>query len=369
MMKSSLIFFLAACCAASMTSSQRLDAALVSRGLFSSRAAAKTAIQAGRVRIDASVATKPAQLVHSVAKLHVAAGGSEFVSRAGVKLQSALETFGVELSGAAVLDVGASTGGFTDCVLQAGASEVVCVDCGHDQLAEKLRADARVTSLEGINARALTPDMLPRAAFDCVVVDVSFISLTLALPSVWPLLTSEAADARLVALVKPQFEAGKEAVAKGKGLVRDRATQERTLADVAAFASASLDDCAVVGSMESPILGGDGQREFMLVLAHASQINEDAARRGPFYVSAATKAAQANEAPETAAADPTTEVSPLEPVRMERKKTAAARKEDYRNRLQKREKRKGRSRPREEQPQREKAGPEGSPDDDLFSDF
>lgn len=149
------------------------------------------------------------------------------------------------------------------------------------QLHESLRTDSRVTSLEGVNARELTADQLPRNSFGLVVVDVSFISLQKVLPSVWPLLDSALPGARLVALVKPQFEAGKEAVAKGKGLVKDVVVQRRVLDDVMGFARSELAGCSVVGSMVSPILGGDGQREFLISLAHAEH-GELLEPRGPF---------------------------------------------------------------------------------------
>ena len=145
--------------------------------------------------------------------------GIASLSRAGAKLNGALNEFGLaaHVQGKHILDVGASTGGFTDALLKAGAASAVCVDCGHDQLHSSLASDARVVNIEGMNARHLTSDDLPRAAFDLVVVDVSFISLKLVLPAIWPLLEAESPTSRLVALVKPQFEAGKagEAVSRG----------------------------------------------------------------------------------------------------------------------------------------------------------
>ena len=249
----------------------RLDAALVTRGLCSNRAQAKTAVQAGLVLVNGKIIKKASFALLDDADV-VMEGGAEtqlrYVSRAGDKLRAALGEFNVAADGANILDVGASTGGFTDCLLDAGAASAVCVDCGHDQLAASLVADDRVVSLEGVNARTLTADQLPRSEFDLVVVDVSFISLRLVLPAIWPLLDELSPSARLIALVKPQFEAGKEAVSKGKGMVKDAATQERALDGLVTFAREELPGCAVVGTMASPILGGDGQKEFLMALAH-----------------------------------------------------------------------------------------------------
>ncbi len=189
-----------------------------------------------------------------------------FVSRGGEKLSAALAAFGLDLRGAHVLDVGASTGGFTDCALQAGAADAVCVDVGRAQLHAKLRADPRVTNLEKINARHLRPSDLPRPAYDLVVMDLSFISLKSVLPAVWPCLRP---GGTLVALVKPQFEAGKSEVDKGRGVIRDAAVQESTLVSVRDFALAELPGAALVGTIDSPISGADGNREFLLGLRRA----------------------------------------------------------------------------------------------------
>ena len=312
-----LLLFASSC---SSLSTQRLDAALVARGLISSRAAAKTAIQKGLVFVDEAVVKKASQAVADSTAVRVTDGAAgPYVSRAGEKLRGALDAFNIDLSNAAVLDVGASTGGFTDCALQKGAASVVCVDCGHDQLDSRLIGDDRVTNLEGINARSLTADLLPRAEYNAIVVDVSFISLKLILPAIWPLL-SNTEDARLIALVKPQFECGKESVKRGKGIVKDIAEQERALRELEAFATAELEDCVVAGSMESPILGGDGQREFLMALAIASKQASELG--GPFYEARAV-ASKEEDAEE--------EVDPLQPVTMARPKTAAARAAKHRN--------------------------------------
>ncbi len=241
---------------------QRLDELLVARGLAASRAQAKALIMSGRVRCGTERLEKPGKEV--VVDLDVSVDQPpRFVSRGGEKLQGFLDRFPIDLSGAQVLDVGASTGGFTDCALQAGAATVVCLDVGRAQLHARLRADLRVTNLEQINARHLKPGDLPRDAFDAIVIDVSFISLKSVLPAVWPFLRR---GGSLLALVKPQFEAGRAEVDKGRGIIRDTEVQARVLADITAFALAELCGAALIGSMDSPITGTDGNREFMLGL-------------------------------------------------------------------------------------------------------
>ena len=240
----------------------RLDELLVARGLATSRAQAKGLIMAGRVRLGTERLEKPGK--EFPADLEVTVDQPpRFVSRGGEKLAGALERFQLDLRGAHVLDVGASTGGFTDCALQAGAADVVCVDVGRAQLHAKLRADGRVTNLEQINARHLKPSDLPRPDYDAIVMDLSFISLKAVLPAVWPCLRSGGV---LVALVKPQFEAGKAEVDKGRGVIRDPAVQEATLAAVRDFALAELPAATLIGTMDSPITGADGNREFLLGL-------------------------------------------------------------------------------------------------------
>jgi len=237
----------------------------VSRGLVESRAQAKALIMTGRVRHGTERLDKPGK--EFPADLDVSIEQPpRFVSRGGEKLAAALERFALDLRGAHVLDVGASTGGFTDCALQAGAADVVCVDVGRAQLHARLRADPRVTNLEKINARFLAAGDLPRREFDAIVMDLSFISLTTVLPAVWPLLR---AGGVLVALVKPQFEAGKSEVDRGRGVIREAAVQEATLARVREFALAELAGADLIGTMDSPITGADGNREFLLGLKKA----------------------------------------------------------------------------------------------------
>ena len=240
----------------------RLDELLVVRGLAESRSQAKALIMSGRVLRGTERLDKPGKEFPADLELTLEAA-PRFVSRGGEKLTAALEKFSLDLRDAHVLDVGASTGGFTDCVLQAGAADVVCVDVGRAQLHAKLRGDPRVTNLEKINARHLTARDLPRGEFDTVVMDLSFISLTSVLPAVWPLLR---VGGVLVALVKPQFEAGKAEADKGRGVIRDPAVQDAALARVRDFALAELAGAKLIGAIDSPITGADGNREFLLGL-------------------------------------------------------------------------------------------------------
>lgn len=240
----------------------RLDELLVARGLATTRAQAKALVMAGRVRHGTERLDKPGKDFPTDFELEVLQP-PRFVSRGGEKLTGALERFSIDLNGAHVLDVGASTGGFTDCALQAGAADVVCVDVGRAQLHAKLLADPRVTNLEKVNARHLKPTDLPRQEFDAVVMDLSFISLKAVLPAVWTCLRE---GGTLIALVKPQFEAGKAEVDKGRGVIRDVAVQDATLASVRDFAVKELAGAKLVGTMDSPIHGADGNREFLLVL-------------------------------------------------------------------------------------------------------
>ena len=241
---------------------QRLDELLVARGLADSRSQAKALIMSGRVLHGTERLDKPGKEFPGDIELTVEQP-PRFVSRGGEKLQGWIEKFPIDLRGAHLLDVGASTGGFTDCALQAGAADAVCVDVGRAQLHPRLQADPRVTNLEKINARHLAPGDLPRADFDAIVMDLSFISLKSVLPAVCPFLR---AGGVLVALVKPQFEAGKAEVDKGRGIIRDTAVQDAVLADIQTFSLAQLPGAALIGTMDSPITGTDGNREFLLGL-------------------------------------------------------------------------------------------------------
>jgi 23S rRNA (cytidine1920-2'-O)/16S rRNA (cytidine1409-2'-O)-methyltransferase len=234
----------------------RLDQALVAQGLVPSRQRAQAMVRAGLVRVAGEVADRPDQLVNPSVSIDVE-GVKGYVSRGGEKLAAALDAFGVDPAGRVCLDVGASTGGFTDVLLQRGAARVITVDVGYGQLAWSLRQDPRVTVLERINIRYL--DRLPVPA-DLAVIDLSFISLRLALPRVRELLSP---PGEVVALVKPQFEVGKGAVGKG-GIVRDPAQHEQVLNELGRFA-AEL-GYEVAGQIPSPLLGAKGNREFLMYL-------------------------------------------------------------------------------------------------------
>jgi len=235
----------------------RLDRLLVERGLAPSRERAQRLVMAGDVLVDERVISKPGTEVRSDAVVRLRAAPSSYVSRGGEKLAGALETFGLDVAGRVVLDVGASTGGFTDVCLRRGARRVTAVDVGYGQLAWALRQDPRVTVLERQNARFLTPDLLPEPP-DLAVVDVSFISLTLVLPAVAAVL---APAAHVVALVKPQFEVGKGEVGKG-GVVRDDAKRAAAVARVRAAAETA--GFTIAGEAESILPGPKGNREIFL---------------------------------------------------------------------------------------------------------
>ena len=241
---------------------QRLDELLVTRRLAPTRAQAKALIMSGRVRHGTERLEKPGKDYPADFELTIDQP-PRFVSRGGEKLSAFLEKFPVNLSGACVLDVGASTGGFTDCMLQAGAASATCVDVGHSQLHDKLRRDSRVTNLEKVNARHLQPGALPLAAYDAITMDLSFISLKSVLPAVWVFLRS---GGSLIALVKPQFEAGKAEVDKGQGIIRDDDVRNRVMTEVREFALRELKGAELFGEMECPLAGTDGNREFLLGL-------------------------------------------------------------------------------------------------------
>ena len=228
------------------------------RGLVPSREQAAVAIAAHRVTVNGSIAEKPARLVAAGDAIDVLGDAPRFVSRGGEKLDAALDAFAVDVNGRRALDAGASTGGFTDCLLQRGAREVVAVDVGYGQLHEKLRADPRVDNRERVNVRAIDAAAIG-GAVDIVVADLSFISLRTVAPA---LLACAAQRAPLVLLVKPQFEAGREEAARGRGVIRDPAVRARTLEEVSsAFVALGA---AIMGIMESPITGADGNVEHVL---------------------------------------------------------------------------------------------------------
>ena len=237
---------------------RRADAALFELGHFASRARARAAIEAGLVTVDGVAIRKPSEAIAPGARI-AAQAPHPWVSRGGVKLAAALDAFGLDPAGCEGLDVGASTGGFTDVLLARGAASIVAVEVGHGQLSPRLAADPRVTSHEGLDARRLTAEIV--GAPEAIVVDVSFISQTLVLPAVLPL---AARPAWVVSLVKPQFEVGRDKLVKGA--VKDPADLKAACAAVRACVEAL--GWTSVGLVPSPIEGGDGAREYLYAARH-----------------------------------------------------------------------------------------------------
>jgi 23S rRNA (cytidine1920-2'-O)/16S rRNA (cytidine1409-2'-O)-methyltransferase len=242
---------------------QRLDQLLVARGLCDSREQGKRLIMAGEVLVNDQPMTKPGQLVPADAELRVKTP-PRYVSRGGFKLEGALQHFGVAAEGKVCLDVGASTGGFTDCLLQHGAAKVFAYDVGTNQLVWKLRSDPRVVSRENFNVRHMTPQDVPELV-DLIVADVSFISLTLVLP---PALAVLKAGGEALVLIKPQFELSREEIGQG-GIVRDPVLHEKACQKIEAFIKAQP-GLEWKGLIESPIKGTDGNREFLAWIVKAS---------------------------------------------------------------------------------------------------
>jgi 23S rRNA (cytidine1920-2'-O)/16S rRNA (cytidine1409-2'-O)-methyltransferase len=237
------------------TNKERLDRLLVTRGLAETRAKAQSLILAGQVfsgqqRLDKAGQTVPIDIELTIRE------PMPFVSRGGLKLAAALDHFRIDVAGKVCLDIGASTGGFTDCLLQRGAKRVAAIDVGRGQLDWRLRQDSRVELRENVNARYLSPDDFADR-FDIVTADVSFISLTKILPVVPPLIR---APAFVITLIKPQFEVGREEVGKG-GIVRDETAQNRVVEEITSFAAGLR--MRALGVIDSPILGADGNREFL----------------------------------------------------------------------------------------------------------
>ena len=238
----------------------RLDTELVARGLVESREKAQRLILAGAVRVNGQVAGKASDAVPVGAKLEITAG-EKFVSRGGHKLEAGLDAFQINPTGKTCVDIGASTGGFTDCLLQRGAAKVHAVDVGKGQLAWKLREDPRVVVHDGCNARNLLPADIGEPV-DMVTLDVSFISLKKVLPAAVALLPT---GGLIVALIKPQFEAGRQDVGKG-GVVRDAGVHERVTAEITGFGTGPL-GLRLLGLIESPLLGPAGNKEFVVGFA------------------------------------------------------------------------------------------------------
>jgi 23S rRNA (cytidine1920-2'-O)/16S rRNA (cytidine1409-2'-O)-methyltransferase len=237
---------------------ERIDKLLADRGFAESRSKAQAMIMAGVVLVDEKRVEKPSETYEAEASIRIKGDSPEsrYVGRGGLKLEAALKEFEIDVTGYSCLDVGSSTGGFTDCLLQHEAASVVAIDVGTNQLAWKLRTDPRVEVRENVNARDLKPgDFSGR--FDLIVMDVSFISVTKIIPALFDLLGP---DGRMIILIKPQFEVGKNEVGKG-GIVRDADAQARVVDEINAFAASSGFD--VVGTIESPITGAEGNREFL----------------------------------------------------------------------------------------------------------
>ncbi len=242
---------------------ERLDQVLVGRGICQSREQAKRAILAGLVRINQQRANKPSDRVRPEDEVTLAAA-EKFVSRGGHKLEHALRHFQLRVDGAIAIDLGASTGGFTDCLLQHGAAKVYAVDVGQGQLAWKLRQDERVVVMEKTNARDLVPGSFaqPFVSADLVVIDCSFISLRKILPAAVALVRR---SGNIVALIKPQFEAGKSEADKGAGVIRDPAVHDRVVGELKDFID-KLGKVRWCGLTESPLLGPAGNKEFLVLL-------------------------------------------------------------------------------------------------------
>jgi hemolysin TlyA family protein len=245
---------------------ERIDKLLVERGLADSRTKAQALVMAGVVLVNEKRIEKPSETFSQEAKIRLKGQSAElrYVGRGGLKLEKALNEFHIRPSEYVCLDVGASTGGFTDCLLQHGARKVVAVDVGTNQLVWKLRCDERVEVRENVNARYLKPEDFSEK-FDLIVMDVSFISVTKILPALVPLLKDEG---RIVTLIKPQFEVGKGEVEKG-GIVKDAEKHKRVVAEVNVFA----ENCGleVLGVTDSPILGADGNKEFLALYGRKNQ--------------------------------------------------------------------------------------------------
>lgn len=238
---------------------ERIDKLIVDRGLANSRTKAQAMVMAGVVLVDEQLVNKPSEIFSPDSNIRLKSDGnpaSRYVSRGGLKLEAALREFQIVTDGLTCIDIGSSTGGFTDCLLQHGAARVLAVDVGHNQFEWRLRNDPRVEVREGVNARYLKPEDF-EAEFDLATIDVAFISATKILPAIVPLLVEQG---KIITLIKPQFEVGKGEVGKG-GIVKDPAKHERVIAEVNSAAAAL--GLTVSGVIESPIQGADGNKEFL----------------------------------------------------------------------------------------------------------
>ena len=240
---------------------RRLDLVLVDRGLAPSRQRGRALIMAGKILVNKLPATKVGTLISEADSIELKGADIPYVSRGGLKLEGALNVLSLDISGCICLDVGASTGGFTDCLLQHGAERVYAVDVGYGQMAWKLRQDPRVVAIERTNIRHMPVEMIPEA-IDIATIDASFISLKIVVPAVTPFMKE---DGFILALIKPQFEVGKDQVGKG-GVVRDSRLHTRVIEDLSSFFTETGFGCENV--VPSPLLGPKGNREFFILLQH-----------------------------------------------------------------------------------------------------
>lgn len=250
---------------------ERLDTLIAAKGYAESRERARSIIMAGLVFVDNQKIDKPGTKVSTTSNIEVKGNPIPYVSRGGLKLEKAIKTFNIDLTDMTTLDIGASTGGFTDCMLQNGAKKVYAIDVGYGQLAWSLRTDSRVVCMERTNIRNVTPEMIGEAA-DFATMDVSFISITKVLPVAKELLKE---DGRLVCLIKPQFEAGREKVGK-KGVVRDKNVHREVIEKIAAFCTEQI-GLHILGLSYSPIKGPEGNIEYLIYLSKTNtdeNINE-----------------------------------------------------------------------------------------------
>jgi len=235
----------------------RLDELLVIRGLCESRSRAKALIMAGKVKHETTILDKPGKEYPEDLELTLTEP-PKYVSRGGEKLDGFLKSHPIPISGSLVLDIGASTGGFTDCLLQKGAIHSTCVDVGHGQLHYQLQKDERVTNLEKVHAKELSPQKLPHPQYDIIVMDLSFISITKIIPVIWPFLKP---GGHLIALVKPQFEASKKEADRFKGVISDLRTRNSIVQEVIEFIQNNIQEAKLYGQCNSPIRGAKGNLE------------------------------------------------------------------------------------------------------------
>ncbi len=242
------------------TAKKRLDQLLVEQGLCESRSIAQALILAGKIRTGTTILDKPGKSYPGDIEITLESP-PKYVSRGAEKIEGYLKKFPISIADKHILDLGASTGGFTDYLLQEGAATATCIDVGHGQLHQKLREDPRVFNFEKTNARHLNKDTLPHNAYQIVVMDLSFISIKKVLPAAWELLET---GGHLITLVKPQFESTKQEADKGQGIIKDPAIHNRILEDIQDFVRKSLPSAEIQGLIPSPIQGAKGNKEFLL---------------------------------------------------------------------------------------------------------